>query len=96
LVTSLLARARLEFDPEKALALYKQDEDGEDLTTGEVFARHLLGSALSDIEYHEGELTDGHRQVASAKALILRAGLEGEISFAEAEAHAKKRLEPET
>jgi hypothetical protein len=94
LVTALLARAGMELDPQTALAIYKDDEEGADLPTFEAFATHLLGSAIGSIEYQEGELTDAHRQVAAAKALILRAGLEGEISFAEAEAHAKKRLEP--
>jgi hypothetical protein len=92
MVTALLARTGLNLDMQKALAIYEDDEEGEDLPTFEAFATHLLGSALSSIEYHEGDLADGHRQVAAAKALILRAGLGGEISFAEAEADAKKRL----
>jgi hypothetical protein len=93
LVKALLTRAQLPFDPAKALAFYKDDEDGEDLSTSEDLAIHLLGDALQNIEYHEEALANGHHQVSGAKALILRAGLQGEISFAEAEAHAKKRLE---
>ena len=93
LVTALLVRARLEFDPQKARASFNDDEEGEELSTVEMFAMHMLGDVLHSIEYHEGELADAHREVSAAKALILRAGLEGEISFAEAEAHAKKRLE---
>ena len=92
LVTVLLARAQFTFSQQKALAIYNEDEDGEDLSSAEDLAMHLCGDALDSIKYHEEELASAHREVAAAKALILRAGLGGEISFAEAEATAKKRL----
>lgn len=94
LVTALLKRAGLEFDPKRALAAYDNDQDGDDadLWSSEAFAMSLLGQALSGVAYHEEELANAHRMVAAAKALIMRAGLESEIPFAAEEELAKKRL----
>ena len=94
LVTALLKRAGLEFDPKRALAAYDNDEDGEDadMWSSEGFAMNLLGHAIHRVEYHEEELAEAHRMTALAKALIMRAGLEHEIPFAAEEELAKKRL----
>ena len=94
LVTALLVRAGLKFEPKRALAAYDNDEDGEDadMWSPEGFAMNLLGQALHDVEYHEGEIADAQRMVAVAKALIVRAGLESEIPFAAEEERARKRL----
>ena len=94
LVTALLKRAGLEFDPKRALAAYSNDEDGDDadLWSSEGFAMNLLGQVLGDVVHHEEEIADAHRMVAVAKALIIRAGLESEIPFAAEEERAKKRL----
>ena len=94
LVTALLKRAGLEFDPKRALAAYDNDEDGEDadMWSSEGFAMNLLGRELHFVNYHEEELADAHHMAAVAKALIMRAGLESEIPFAAEEERAKKRL----
>jgi hypothetical protein len=94
LVTVLLKRAGLEFDPKRALAVHDNDEDGydADLWSSEGWAMHLLGEALHGVVHHEEELADAHCMVAAAKALIMRAGLESEIPFAAEEERAKKRL----
>ena len=94
LVTALLTRAGLKFEAKRALAAYDNDEDGEDadMWSTEGYATSLLGSALSGVDYHEGALAKAHREVATAKALIMRAGLESQIPFAAEEEKAKKRL----
>jgi hypothetical protein len=92
LTKGMLDRAGFKFDGEKGNPDL-EDEEEDDRKDVESYARYLWRSALSSVAYHEDQLKVAHRDVATAKALVLRAGLGEEISFSEAEKWAKDRLE---
>jgi hypothetical protein len=84
----LLKRAG--FDPDVVTADHSRDDDEIPCTNLEEFAYSILGDRLSSLVYHEEQLRNAHNDLALAKILMSRTGLNIPIEEVQAEMRKKE------
>ena len=87
---ALVGRTEMQVTEKEAHEAYNDHEEEEDCETPTTLLAYTLGCAMHRIDYHEAELREGHNNLAQAKALALRAGIE--MPLAEIEAEQRKRV----
>ncbi len=90
LVIALLKRIEMTMTYAEAKAICDEIEDEDFFKSFNEFIAYTVKEAYSSIEFHEEQLSKGHADLASGKALIQRVGLN--LSLDEIQAKVNKQF----